>query len=248
MYALIASIAIALISLIGVFLFRRKQYIRGTHRFLLPLSVGVLLAVVFFELLPETFHEAEHSGSIAVVVGFLGFYLLSHWLRTYHHHHTNECVDCVSPSSAKLVLAGDAVHNFSDGIVIAGAFLIDPAVGIATTIGIALHEIPQEIAEFSILVASGLSKMRAALLNLYSASSVVLGTIVTYFIAEYVEHAHGIILGVAAGNLLYIAATDLLPELDHEHKEKGHFWQVFISMLAGLVVMVFVLSFGHGHE
>lgn len=243
--ALLAAVVITLLSVVGAFFFGTHGKLRGTHRFVLPLSIGVLLGVVFFELIPEALHEAETYGSAAIVAGFLGFYLLSHKLRTYHHHHDKECNECVHPASAKLVLMGDAVHNFADGIVIASAFAINPAVGVATALGIALHEIPQEIAEFSILIGSGLSRGAAIARNMLSASIVIVGVLFTSLLFSFSETLVGVLIGVAAGNLLYIAATDLLPELDREHAKRGHFWQVFSSVLVGLVVMAFLVGSGH---
>lgn len=243
--ALIASVSIALLSLVGIFVFGRSGRITGEHRFVLPIAIGILLAVVFFELIPETLREAGERGSIAIVVGFLGFYLLSHLLHTYHHHGVTECDECERASSAQLILVGDGVHNIADGIVIASAFLVDPAVGIAATIGIGLHEVPQEIAEFSILVRAGYTKIQAALRNLISASSIVVGVLLTFLVVEYTENVLGIIIGLAAGNLLYIGATDLLPELDAEHAKQGHFWQVFLSVVVGLVLMASIIQISH---
>ena len=249
--ALFAAIFVATVSFVGVLFFGNNGFIKGTHRFILPAAVGVFLGVIFFELIPEALHESEEYGSIAIVIGFLGFYLLSHILRTYHHHHTKDCEDCVDRSGAHLLLFGDAIHNIADGIVIASAFLVDPVVGLITTVGIALHEIPQEIAEFSILISAGYTKLQALLRNFLSASSIILGVLVTFLTLETIENALGILIGIAAGNLLYIAATDLLPELNKEHAKQGHFWHVFLSVVVGLVVIAGILEWSHdqfGHD
>jgi zinc and cadmium transporter len=210
---------------------------------MLPLAVGVFIGVVFFELIPETLAHSGTWGPLAIVVGFLGFYALSHIIRAYHHHHDSDCNGCLDRGSAKLLLIGDAVHNFTDGIVIAAAFAINPAVGILATIGIALHEIPQEIAEFSVLVQSGYSRTRALAYNFLSASSVILGTVVAYLFAQSFEAFAFILTGIAAGNLLYIAAADLIPELRESHKE--HFLRSFAVTLLGVFLIAGIIHYAH---
>jgi zinc and cadmium transporter len=134
-----------------------------------------------------------------------------------------------------------------------GAFLIDPAVGVATAIGLALHEIPQEIIEFGVLMRAGYSKARGAILNLISASSIILGTILILIIAEHAEEYIWIFTGVAAGNLLFLAASDLLPRIHGNLKQHGNIWKSSTAITLGFVVMTLVLiwthsQFGHGHD
>lgn len=243
---LIAALFVASLSLTGVFIFRKHAHITGTHRFIIPVALGMFLGIVFFELIPETL-AANHYGNYAIVGGFLAFYLLSHILRSYHHHQCDEHDHC-SPgkSRASLVLAGDSIHNIADGIVIASAFLINPAVGIATTIGIALHEIPQEIAEFGILVHAGYSRKKAALFNLLSASSIILGVVMSYIFLSFGDYLW-ILTGIAAGNLLYIAAADMIPEL-HGEAHRSHFKKTFLSTLAGLAFIIVLLTYLHGEH
>lgn len=250
--SLIAAVAIASLSLIGVVFFRKSGHITGTHRFIIPIAIGVFLGVVFFELIPETLHASEFYGALAIVGGFLGFYALSHFLRTYHHHHgQHEHDDCEEKKGASLLLVGDAVHNFADGIVIASAFLINPTVGIATTIAIALHEIPQEIAEYGVLRAAGYSTKKALGYNLLSASSVILGVLVSSLFIHSTDYIF-ILTGIAAGNLLYIAASDMIPEL-HAHAHEGHFGKTFLSTVIGMLLIAALITwsherFGHGEE
>jgi zinc and cadmium transporter len=199
--ALIAALCIALVSLMGAFLFGSALSFMKTSRIILPIAVGTFLSVVFVELIPETLEKDARFGSMAIIVGFLFFYALSHVLRTYHHHHTapSDCEHVHAGKSAPLILMGDAIHNFADGIVIASAFLIDPTVGMVTAIGIALHEIPQEIAEFGILLQTGYSKGKAAFYNFISASSVLVGVLFAWFFLTYAENFMGILIGLAAG-------------------------------------------------
>ncbi len=240
---IIASLVVASLSLIGAFLFGKSGHVHGTHRFIVPIAMGVFLGVVFFELIPETLEMAHELGAIAIVTGFLGFYLLSHILRTYHHHHHDHSDGCEHRVGATKLLIGDEIHNIADGVVIASAFLINPVAGIAATIGIALHEIPQEIAEYSVLIAAGYSRKKAMFLNFLSASSIVLGVLLTYLFLTVGDYVW-ILTGLAAGNLLYIAASDMIPELNNE-EHHGHFMQTFISTLVGLIAITLLLGSSH---
>lgn len=242
---LTAALCISLLSLIGVFFFGKSGHLKGTHRFIVPIAIGVFLGVIFFELIPETLEGSHFYGSIAIAVGFLSFYLLSHLLRTFHHHHDDEHDDCKDTQGANMLLIGDAIHNIADGVVIASAFLINPAVGIAATIGIALHEIPQEIAEFGVLMHSGYSKRKALAYNFLSALSIFIGVLLTALFASFGNFVW-ILTGLAAGNLLYIAASDMIPELNH-HTQKDHFMQTFVSTLIGLIAIVSLLTWSHEH-
>lgn len=243
--ALLSACGIALLSLIGALFFGKELNTAKLHRIILPGAVGVFLGVVFFELIPETLHESETGGVIAILVGFLGFYLLSHLLQTYHHHHADghdEHDECEKGGARKLLI-GDTVHNLADGVVIGTSFMINPALGLLTTAGIALHEIPQEIAEYGVLRASGYSSRRALFLNFMSAVSVILGVLLTYALGEILHEYIFVLTGIAAGNLLYIATADLIPELRHSHKE--HFTTMFVSTLIGVTLIGALITLSH---
>jgi len=239
---ILAGLSITLLSLVGVFFFGTSGRLTGTHRFILPVAVGVFLGVVFFELIPETLEASHEWGPVAILFGFLGFYLLSHFLDTFHHHHFDEHDACVK-HGAKLLLIGDTIHNIADGIVIASAFMINPVVGVLTTIGIALHEVPQEIAEFGVLIQSGYSRRKALLYNFISASSVFIGILLTYLFAHSLEGFLFVLTGIAAGNLLYIATSDLIPELRHSHRD--HFGKTFIATLIGALTIATLITYTH---
>lgn len=241
--ALLAALAITLLSLVGVFFFGKNGRLTGTHRFILPAAVGVFLGIVFFELIPETLEASHEWGPVAILMGFLGFYLLSHFLDTFHHHHFDQADACLH-NGARMLLIGDTIHNLADGVVIASAFMINPAVGVLTTIGIALHEIPQEIAEFGVLMHSGCTKNKAALYNLLSASSVILGVAITYLFAQTFAPYLFMLTGIAAGNLLYIATTDLIPELRESHRD--HFFKTFLATLIGVALIATLITYTHG--
>lgn len=242
----IAASIVALISLIGIVTFRNSRHASAYHTALLPLSIGAFLAVTFLELIPEAFHESEYA-SYALAGGFFGFLLLSRLVREYHHHHSDECeVGGEHRARGPLVLIGDAVHNFADGVVIAAAFSVDTTLGIAVTFGIALHEIPQEIAELYILESAGYSRARALVLNFMSALTVILGALLGSFFIETFEALLGIILGVAAGNLLYIAASDLIPNMNsHAPSASRLFWKQFLLACLGFALIGALLVFAH---
>lgn len=241
--ALIAATCITLIALVGALFFRGDSHAdERIHRFILPVAVGVFLGVVFFELIPETLEASPAWGPIAILAGFLGFYLLSHFLDTYHHHHTDSHDGCVH-NGARMLLVGDSIHNFADGIVIASAFILNPVAGVMTAIGIALHEIPQEIAEFGVLLRAGYSKRKACFYNMLSASSVILGVLLTYFFIHTFADVVFILTGIAAGNLLYIATADFIPELRHSHK--NHFIETFVATLFGVVCIGVLITYTH---
>jgi zinc and cadmium transporter len=251
--AFIAAFGIALLSVTGVFFFGKSGHLKGSHRFIIPVAIGVFLGVIFFELIPETLEGSEFYGSAAIVAGFLSFYILSHFLRTYHHHHheSEDGHSHLDKRGASMLLIGDGIHNIADGVVIASAFLINPAVGIAAAVGIALHEIPTEIAEYGVLISAGYSKRKALLYNFLTALSILLGVAITALFAYLGEYLW-ILTGLAAGNLLYIVAADLIPELQ-EKTHKDHFMKTFISTLLGLIAITTLLTwshetFGHGHE
>ncbi len=242
LFALIASIAVALLSVSGALIFGNHPQTERLHRIIVPGAVGVFLGVVFFELIPETFAVSETGGAIAILAGFLGFYLLSHFLDTYHHHH-HDHEDACGEKGARKLLIGDAVHNLADGVVIATSFMVNPLVGLLTTLGIALHEIPQEIAEYAVLRSAGYSPKKAILLNLLSASTVVIGVIITFGLGANLGAYIYILTGIAAGNLLYIATADLIPELRHSHHD--HFSKIFIATLVGVIFIGTLLHFTH---
>ncbi len=236
-------------SLLGVFFFGSKGASHQAHRFVVPVAIGVFLGVIFFELIPETLHGSDFYGAMAIATGFLSFYLLAHFLRTYDHHHEEEHDACEEKRGATMLLWGDAIHNIADGVVIASAFLVNPVVGIATTIGIALHEIPQEIAEYGILIHAGYGRKKALCYNFLSACSIFIGVLAALLFAQSGEYLW-ILTGLASGNLLYIVASDMIPELN-ETTHPHHFKQTFLSTLLGLIAIVSLLTWSHnyfGHE
>jgi zinc and cadmium transporter len=216
------------------------------------LAVGVFLSLAFYELIPETLEAAPEIGGIAIMFGFVSFYVLANILHK-RHHHNSDAETCDKKNAASLVLIGDAIHNLADGFILGGAFLVDPAVGVAVAFGLALHEIPQEIVEFGVLLRAGYSKTEAAVRNFISASSIIVGTLIIILIAEHADEYVWILTGFAAGNLLFLAASDLLPRIHGNSHEYGGIVRSTMVIIIGFAVMTGVITwthetFGHGHE
>lgn len=249
--ALLLSAAVALCSLVGVLLFGNSRRLEGLERYIIPGAVGVFLSLILFELIPETLEDNHEWGGVVVAIGFILFYVLSYELHRYFHKHESDDADCSKKGTATLILIGDAIHNFADGVILGSAFLVDPLLGVAIAFGLALHEIPQEIVEFGILVRGGYSKFEAAWRNLLSASTIIVGTTITLVIASALDQYVWVITGLAAGNLLFIAATDLLPRVHGTLKSYQSFWYTLASLVIGFTVMTIAISYSHnnfGHE
>ncbi len=244
------SVIVALLSIIGAAFFAHDKQLIGIERFVIPVAVGVFLSLVLNELIPETVEASPQWGSLVIMIGFVFFYVLSH--KLHERFHQLEEDNCDKKGAASLLLIGDSIHNFADGIVLGGAFLINPTVGVATAIGLALHEIPQEIVEFGVLLRAGYTRGRAIVLNLISASTIVLGTVAVMLLSEYISDWVWVLTGLAGGNLLYLAASDLLPRIHGNLKHYGSIWSSAASILLGFVLMGSILGwvhaeYGEGH-
>lgn len=243
--ALIAAVAISLISLVGVLFFGHDKRLIGIERYAIPAAVGVFLSLALIDLIPETIESAPTLGGVVIGIGFIAFYVLSNYLHKRFHNHEDE--DCDKKGAALLVLIGDAIHNLSDGFILGGAFLVNPAAGVGVAIGLALHEVPQEIVEFGVLLRAGYTRTRAALLNLLSASTIILGTFVIIFLAQQAEAYVWVLSAFAAGNLLYLAAGDLLPRIHGDVKQYGSVWRSTIAIVIGFMIMTSVIIIAHEH-
>jgi len=253
-YIIIVCVLTMLVSLSGVIFLQRFKIIYRSLDLFVSLAVGTFLATVFIGLMPEA---SEMLGSVSagtyLLIGFLFFVLLSHFISIYHHHHAfdqKDCPECKYSSSASLVLVGDAVHNLVDGIVLAIAFVSSTEVGIAVALGILLHELPQEMAEYFVLIRGGYSRTKALIFNFIVSSPILIGALITYYFATNISWVVGPLLALAAGNLLYIAASDLLPELFSEHsgeKSTSQFLRQFVMMTIGILTISYTLVNFHTH-
>jgi len=250
-FIFVSILLVSLVSLVGVFLLSLHDAL--LRKMLLPLvgfATGTLFANAFLHLLPEAIEAAENplmpfSLTLAGIILFFIIEKFIHW----HHCHTLDCPDHTHPLGT-MMLIGDGVHNITDGILIASAFLVSTELGIATTVAVLFHEIPQEIGDFAVLIHSGYSRMRALAWNLISAATAFLGAIVVILLHRSLENIELILIPLTAGNFLYIAGSDLLPELHKEVKFSAAFRQL-LCILAGIAVMAIFLFNGessHAHN
>lgn len=242
-YALLSVFLVSVTSLIGILgLSLKKERFNSIVLYLVGFSVGALLGDVFIHLLPEIVESSgEINASISgyVLLGILMSFVIEKILH-WRHLHANSKVEH-SPLTW-MNLFGDAIHNYIDGLIIAISYLTSIPVGIASTIAIIMHEIPQEIGDFGVLIHSGLDKKKALMFNLLSGLTAVLGTITALLLSNISSQLISFLLPFAAGNFIYIAGSDLIPELHKEVGVKKSMIQ-FISMTAGILVMFLLLRF-----
>lgn len=234
-YILLSVVAVSLISLVGLFFLSSR--IKGSNFliFLVSFSAGALLGDVFIHLIPEI-DSSIGFGLKSSLYTFLGlgiFFVLEKFIHWRHCHMQFNDKKHIH-SFAYMNLVGDGLHNFIDGIIIAAGYLASIPVGFATTIAVVLHEIPQEIGDFGILVQGGFSKRKAVFLNFIIALTAVIGSIVTFLASKFVGNLESFLLPIAAGGFIYIAGSDLIPEM---HKET----RIVRSLLQ---LLAFVLGFG----
>jgi len=241
LYGFISVIIVSLVSLIGVFtLSLREDLLRKYVFVLISLAVGGLLGDAFIHLIPEALESSLNPTltSVLIIVGILFFFILEKFL--HWHHHGEDKTDSHIHPVGKLVLFSDGIHNFLDGIIIGASFIISLPVGIATTIAVILHEIPQEIGDFAVLIHSGYTKARALWLNFLSALCALLGLSVAFILGETGETFILWILPMAAGGFIYIAVADLIPEL-HKTKEANKSLMQLGAVMVGILAMVLLV-------
>ncbi len=237
-YILLAVLAVSLISLIGVItLSVRQKKLENMMLVFVAFAAGTLLGVAFFDLLPESLEGATNANFSAVIFGILSFFVVERFIHWHHCHQGHQHkVKMKYHAFTYMNLFGDAIHNFLDGVVIAAAFVNNVGTGIITTIAIALHEIPQEIGDFAVLVHGGFGRMKALLFNFGSALVAFLGALVAYFFLTAVEMVLPSILAFAAGGFVYIAIADLFPELKKEEDVQKGFLQM-VALIVGVIMV-----------
>lgn len=234
LYILVTTFIISLISLIGlVFLAKFDAFLAKVVFLLVGLSTGTLLGGAFFHLLPESLEFLEFDRvAILMLIAFSTFFLLEKYLH-WHHSHEDEVEN---HPIGYMNLVGDAIHNFSDGIIIATAFSIDVRLGFITGVAILVHELPQELGDFGVLIHSGFDKNKALIANFIVSLTAMLGGLLGYFALGFFESLQIYILPIAAGSFLYISASDLIPELKKE-SNIGKSLKSFLLFVIGLVLM-----------
>ena len=244
-WIIFATFVISLISFIGALtLFLKEKILNQALLILVAFSAGALLGDVFFHLLPEVIKNVGVSEKALLNVflyllsGFCLFFILEQFL-SWHHHHSASHPEVKSFSY--LILVSDGLHNFIDGLIIAGAFLTSFPIGLATSLAVIFHEIPKEIGNFAVLVYGGLKKTRALFLNFISATIAISGGIIGFFIFKNMESGILGLLSFTAGSFIYIAASDLIPEVKQNSDIKKSIVH-FLAFLVGIALMLLIKS------
>lgn len=231
-------VLVSLLSFVGLLSLslRREQLNRLLYIFI-AFASGSMLAAAFLDLLPESIESIGASALPVSLAGLILFFIMEKFIH-WHHCGKEECH--VKPVGY-LNLLGDGVHNFMDGVVIAGAYLADVRVGLLTTFAIAIHEIPQEFGDFAVLLHAGFSVRRALFYNFISATAAIAGGFAGLLFLSSVESYIPVIVAAAAGGFIYMSAADLIPELQKE-RERKRMLQQTVALLAGILIVSGMMS------
>jgi len=253
--SIVSVIIVSLLSFVGIiFLAFKPKFLQRIIFVLVSFAFGAMLGGAFFHLIPEVY-EKNHdfkAVSLVIIFGILAFFMLEKFLHWHHDHHitdeTEQNEEKVKPLGF-LSLAADSFHNFIDGILIGSAYLVDPTVGIATTFAVIIHEIPQEIGDFAVLIHSGFKIKKALLFNFLSACTSIIGAVVAIMLGNSIQGFEEIIIAFAIGGFIYLAGSDLIPELHKKNSVKSSIIQLFaiVSGLALMYLLTFVSHLQHSH-
>lgn len=214
-------ILVSLLGLVGgLLLLWKEKLARRVSHFLVSFGAGALIGIVFFDLLPEALEGTTDATRVLQVTfaGFLLFYIIEKAVSWYHCHHH----EAVTRVPRYLIVLGDFIHNMIDGILIAATFMVDARLGVIAALGVLLHELPQEVGDFGILLNSGLSRARVIGYNLLSSVGALVGGIAVLLFGAELGQFAPILIALVAGNFLYIAAVDLLPSTHHHENTSRH--------------------------
>ncbi len=241
-WALGASIVVSLISFVGIVsLLLKEKLLEKILLLLISFSAGALIGGAFLHLIPEAVEKNGHSEVyLFVIIGFILFFILEKYLHWRHCHKEK----CEIHTFTYLNLVGDGVHNFIDGLIIGSAFMVDINFGVATSFAIIMHEIPQEIGDFGVLIYGGLKKNKALFYNFLSAVTAILGTVVGFALANTSSLFLKLLMPVAAGGFIYIASCDLIPEL-HKQRDIKKATLSMVVFILGVVFMYFAAAVHH---
>ncbi len=243
-YILISTSLISLIAFIGALtLFLKEKLLNKILLVLVAFSAGALIGGAFLHLIPEAIEKVAPDKTLTIFLyllfGFCIFFVLEQFIR-WHHHHSMSHPE-IMPFSY-LILISDGVHNFIDGLIIAASFVVAFPMGIVTALAVALHEIPQEIGDYGVLVYGGFKKVKALFLNFLSAVTVVLGGIAGFLLSEKIGGSIIFLLPFAAGGFIYVACSDLIPEIKQKTGSKESLIH-FLIFLLGIALMLLIKLF-----
>lgn len=238
LYGVFAVLLVSTVSIIGVFFLSLKEDLLKKYiGFFISIAIGALLGDAFIHIIPEIMESGINTNlvSIFIISGILLFFIIEKFIHWHHHGEEEDEKENHIHPVGKLILFTDGFHNLIDGAIIGASFLVSIPLGIATTLAVILHEIPQEIGDFAVLIHSGYSKKKALLFNFISASASLLGLLVVFIFGNIVEGVSMWFMPIAAGGFIYIAVADLIPEL-HKTKNIKH------SIIQILIIALGILS------
>jgi zinc and cadmium transporter len=238
---ILASIsAVSLISLVGIFTFLLKgKSLQNVIFYFVGFSAGALIGGAFLHILPESLEKNSNTFVFSwVICGMALFFLMERYFYWRHCHDEN----CRVHSFTYLNLIGDGLHNFFDGMVIAASYTVSIQVGLATTFAVIFHEIPHELGNFAVLVYGGFKRSKALLFNFLTVLTAFAGALGGYFLAERTGHFSEFILPMTAGGFIYVASTDLIPEIHKENNQKRA-TLAFVAFLLGVIFMALAKKF-----
>jgi len=239
----------------GFILLSKKKFALRVSHFLASFAAGTLLGTAFLDLLPEAFHETKSDLAGAekseiniflwTLIGIITFFFLERLIHWFHHHEKAHEHNKETKSTLSLIIIGDTVHNFLDGVVISATFLASIPLGIVTTWAVFAHEIPQEIGDFGLMLHKGLSRGKIILVNILSAAVAFVGAIITFLLGNILEPYIPVFLALTAGFFIYIAASDLIPEIHYEKSRKLAVVKSLLLLLGVILIGISVNFFEH---
>lgn len=217
----------------GIFILSQKSWTKSLSAHAIPFAAGVLLSVSLLDILPEALNQSSAGTIFPIILAviILAFFFEQFFFHLHHHEEKPRTLR----SSIPLVIFGDTIHNFIDGVVIAASFLVAPTLGVVVAIATFLHEIPHEMGDFGLMLAAGWKRQQVILVNILSALATYLGAIIVLLFSNTFEANLAILLAIAGGLFLYIGASDLLPEVGHHQKDSP--WHQALLLLAGVFLI-----------
>ena len=238
---LIAAVIIgSLVSFIGgLLLIGAKQQRETAIMLTLPFGAGALLAAAFFDLLPEAFHRGDPENLLAwALAGFTLFFMLERLASWFHHHHEHD--EAQTAQQRRLIVLGDVMHNAIDGLAIGAAFLVSVPTGVITTLAVSAHEIPKELGTFALLLSRGWKDKTVILANLGTAIATIIAALVVYSLGSDAHLPVGPLLALTAGFFIYVAASDIIPEIHEQPRRRGTIQAA--TLVAGIVIVATVIK------
>jgi zinc and cadmium transporter len=254
LYTILFSLLGGVLSLVGglILTLGDAKSVKKFSKLAIPFAAGSLLAAVFLDLLKEGIEQSSADTVLLfALIGVITFFLIERLTHWFHHHHEEDTKN--NTKSPLLIVVADTLHNAMDGIAIGAAFLTSIPTGIVTSLAVAAHEIPQEVGDFGVLLSRGLSRRRVILLNIISSLATTLMAFVTFTIGDTGSLPVGALLGLSAGFLLYVAASDLIPTIHQKKSVRGKLDVDVVLLLVGVAVVATAIQLSHryidaGHD